>query len=197
MSEQRTRQLREVLDDLGRAADGNGARVTVGEVLETIGKRSFGPLLLVAGLAGMTPVSAVPTVPSLIALMTLLISVQLLFGRETIWVPRFIEKLSVRADRLQKTVKVSRRPVHVVDRLTRPRLAVFTMPWADKLVAGVCALLALCVPPLELLPFVAFVPSLAIFAFGLALVVRDGLLVILALGISSSVMGLLAWNVFA
>ncbi|MCR5879987.1 exopolysaccharide biosynthesis protein [Phenylobacterium sp. J367] len=197
MAELRTRDLQEVLDDLDKAANSNGARVSVGEILDTVGKRSFGPLLLVAGLAGMTPVSAIPTVPSLIAVITLLVAVQLLLGRESVWVPRMIEKLSVRATALRKTVHASQRPVRVVDRLTRPRLAVFTKPWADKLVAAICVLLALCTPPLELLPFVAFFPSLAIFTFGLALVVRDGLLVILALAISASLIGLIVWRLLA
>ena len=197
MAELRTRDLQEVLDDLGRAATENGPRVTVGEILETVGKRSFGPLLLIAGLAGMTPVSAIPTVPSLIALITLLVAVQLLIGRESVWVPRRLQKLSVRADVLRRTVHVSEKPVRIVDRLTRARLAAFTRPWADRLVAAVCVLLAICTPPLELLPFVAFFPSLAIFTFGLALVVRDGLLVLIALSLSCGLIGLILWRVLA
>ena len=42
--------------------------------------------------------------------------------------------------------------------------------------------------------FVAFVPSLAIFAFGLSLVARDGLLVLIALTLSAGVLGLIGWR---
>ena len=42
-------------------------------------------------------------------------------------------------------------------------------PWYRRVVVALaCVQVAICVPPLELLPFVAFVPSLAIFTFGLA-----------------------------
>lgn len=186
--------LEAVLGELQRAAKCNGAKVSVGEIVETFGKRSFGPLLLLTGLLGMTPVAAIPTAPSLIALITVLIAGQLLFGRESIWLPRFLEKLSVKSERVAKAAHVAQRPVHVADRIVRPRLKALTTPVADRVVALACVLVAVCVPPLEFLPFVAFVPSLAIFAFGLGLVARDGLLVLIALSISAAVLGLIGWR---
>ncbi len=186
--------LEAVLGDLQRAAKSNGAKVSVGEIVETFGKRSFGPLLLITGLLGMTPVAAIPSAPSIIALITVLIAGQLLFGRESIWLPRFLEKLSVKAERVAKAARVAKRPVHIADRIVRPRLQPLTTPLADRLVALACVLVAICVPPLEFLPFVAFVPSLAIFVFGLSLVARDGLLVLIALSISAGVLGLIGWR---
>lgn len=48
-------------------------------------------------------------------------------------------------------------------------------------VAAACAiLLSLSVPPLELLPFARTAPMAAIAAFGLALLARDGLLMVIA-----------------
>lgn len=194
MATRAAQDLEALLGQLGKAARSNGAKVTVGEIVETFGTRSFGPLLLLAGLLGMTPVAAVPTAPSIIALITLLISGQLLFGRETIWIPRFLAKLSVKAASLNKAVNVARKPAHVADRVVRPRLKVFTGPVADRVVAAVCVIVALCVPPLELLPFVAFIPSLAIFTFGLGLVARDGLVVLIGLAVSAGALGFLAWK---
>lgn len=43
-----------------------------------------------------------------------------------------------------------------------------------------CIGMAMCVPPLELLPLATTAPMLAIAAFGLALTVRDGVLMIAA-----------------
>jgi hypothetical protein len=196
MSENSPKDLSGLLDELQRAADGGGAKLSVGEILETIGKRSFGPLLLLGGLLGMTPVAAIPSAPTIIAVITLLISVQLLFGRDSVWIPRILEKLSVKAERVRKAVKISRKPARVVDRLVKPRLEPLTRPAADRAVAAVCVLIALCVPPLEFLPFVAFIPSLAIAAIGLGLLARDGLLVLIALLISASVLGLVGWKLF-
>src|SRR5690349_15446002 len=92
--------LEGVLRTLERSAKSNGAKVSVDEIIETVGPRSFGPLLLLCGLLGMTPVSAIPTAPSILALITILIAAQMVFGRQTVWVPRFLGKLSVKAERL-------------------------------------------------------------------------------------------------
>lgn len=186
--------LEDVLSELQQAATKNGAKVSVGEIVEAFGQRSFGPLLLLTGLVGMTPVAAIPTAPSIIALLTILIAIQLLFGRESIWIPRFLQKLAVKSERVQKAVRVARKPVRIADKLVRPRLELLTRPMADRLVALACVLVALTVPPLELLPFAAFLPSLAIFVFGLGLVSRDGVVVLLALLISSGVLGLIGWQ---
>lgn len=194
MSEQTLHDLQAVLGELQKAAKSNGAKVSVEEIVDTFGRRSFGPLLLLAGLLGMTPVAAVPSAPSLIALITVLISSQLLFGRDTIWIPRFLARLSVKAKKVQSAVRISEKPARVVDRVVRPRLIALTRPWADRMAAGVCLLVALCVPPLEFLPFVAFVPSAAIAAFGIGLIARDGLVILVAMLISLGVLGLLAWK---
>jgi hypothetical protein len=142
----------------------------------------------------MTPVSAIPTAPTVLAVITALIAGQMVFGRTTVWIPRFIGKLSVKADRLTKAVKVSRKPAHLVDRVVCPRLLVLTTPLADRLVALACVLVAVCVPPLELVPFAAFVPALAIFTFGVGLVARDGLVVLIALLLSAGALGLIGWR---
>lgn len=188
------KDLEGVLDALRRSAMSNGAKVSVDEIVDTFGRRSFGPLLLLCGLMGMTPVSAIPTAPTILAVIAILIAGQMVFGRTTVWIPRFIGKLSVKAERLTKAVKVSRKPAQVVDRVVCPRVHILTTPLADRLVAGACVLVALCVPPLELVPFAAFVPALAIFTFGIGLVARDGLVVLIALLLSAGALGLIGWR---
>jgi hypothetical protein len=74
----------------------------------------------------------------------------------------------------------------VVDRVIKPRLSFLTGGLANRLVALVVVLIAFAVPPLELVPFAAALPSLAILAFGLGLIARDGLLVTIALLISGT-----------
>ena len=50
-------------------------------------------------------------------------------------------------------------------------------------------LLCCLVPPLELVPFASSAPMLAIAAFGLALMVRDGLLMLAAFTLSLGAVG--------
>jgi hypothetical protein len=184
--------LEDLLDELEDVASTKGPKVSFGEVYHAIGERSFGPLLLIAGLLGMTPVSAVPGAPTALAVVTILVGGQLLVGRRTFWLPKRLLKLSAGADKLKKTVKVARRPAAFVDRLVRPRLVILTGGVADRIVALVCVLVAVAIPPLELLPLVAFIPATAIAAFGLGLIARDGVLILIAFLASVGTLGLLA-----
>lgn len=190
------KDLEGLLNELNEVARKDGPKVSVEELYRAVGERSFGPLLLLAGLLGMTPLSAIPGAPTVLAIVTLLIAAQLLFGRRTLWLPRRLLRLSVPAGKLQATVKVARRPARFVDRVVRPRLAFLTGGIADRIVAAVCVVVALAVPPLELLPFVAFVPATAIAAFGLGLVARDGLLILVAFAASAGTLFLIARQLF-
>lgn len=186
--------LEGLLDELAETAARAGKKVSVEEVYREIGARSFGPLLLTVGLLGMTPVSAVPTAPSILAVIVILIAGQLLIGRKTLWLPRKILKLSVDTGRLTKALEVTRKPARFADRLVRPRLAVLTGGLADRIVALACVVVAATIPPLELVPLMAFVPALAIFAFGLGLVARDGLLILIAFAAAGGALSVIAWR---
>ena len=190
----KTEDLSALIGKLDRASKSNGSQVSVEEIMDAVGRRSFGPLLLLAGLLGMTPVAAVPTAPTMLALITLLVAGQLLFGRKSFWLPGPLLRLSVKAGKVTKAARLAKTPAGIVDRLIRPRLTVLTSPVADRVVAGVCVLIALCVPPLELLPFAAFIPSFAIFVFGLGLIARDGLLILIAMIVSAGALGLLGYG---
>jgi hypothetical protein len=58
------------------------------------------------------------------------------------------------------------------------RLCSLSGDLGTRAAAVCCILLALTVPPLEFLPFVASAPMLAIATFGLAITVRDGILML-------------------
>lgn len=190
MEQSNARDLDDLLGELEEAARTKGRKVSVEEIHELLGERSFGPLLLLAGLLGMTPVSAAPTAPSILALIVILVAGQLLIGRERLWLPRRLLHLSVDAEKLRKSVALARRPARILDRIVRPRLCFMTGRAGQRASALACVLVAATTPPLELLPFVAIVPAAAIAAFGLGLVTRDG--AVLAGAFAASVAALAA-----
>ncbi len=59
--------------------------------------------------------------------------------------------------------------------------------------AAACLLLCLTVPPLELFPFASTAPMAAIALFGLAMTLRDGLVMALAFLASGAAIGVGAW----
>lgn len=170
--------------------------VSVETVWTRIGKRSFGAVLLVPSLIALTPAGGIPSLPSILALIVLLISAQILFGREKLWLPGFLLRRSVSSDRLKKSLGYVHPVARWVDKAIRPRLTILTGNNFSYAIAIVCILLAFAVPPLEPFPF-AGTPIWITFAlFGLALVAQDGILVILAMLTSLSSFYVLWWLLF-
>lgn len=185
--------LQGLLTQLRRTAKAKRPRVELREILEVIGQRAFGPWLLLVGIMGLSPLSVLPLAPSLLAGFTLIVSIQVLAGRKSIWLPEPVLRLAVPAPRLEAAAGRMLGPAKVMDRISRPRLRVLTTPLAHRLVAAACVLVALVTPPLELVPLGAAAPSAALAAFGLGLTSRDGLLVLLSLILSLVAIALTAY----
>lgn len=179
----------DILDKLGELA-GRQDEVSIGDVVEQLGGRSFAPFLLVPALIEMSPVGGIPGVPTFLALIIVLAAGQMLIGRTHLWLPGFIERRSVSADKLCKATGKLRGIAGFLDRWFHNRLPALTRGPAPRIVAALVIVLACTVAPLELLPFASTAPMAAIAAFGLALLVRDGLLIIIAALVALAAFGI-------
>lgn len=188
--------LEQLLDRIDRdAVEGN--RVSLDAILDAVGRRSFGPLLLVAGLVTLAPlVSDIPGVPTLMGIFVLLTSGQLLFRRDHFWLPEWLLKRSLPRSRLCKILKWLRPPARFFDRLLRPRLTVFTRGIGSYAIAIICIAIALTMPVTEVVLFSANIVGLVLTLFGLALVARDGFLALLALLITTIASGFVLYSLF-
>lgn len=185
-----------VNDILDRLADGSrGEEVSIGELTESLGHRSYGPFLIVPALIDISPIGAVPSLPTALAAIIILVSAQIVFGREHLWLPGFVTRRSVSSDRVRRSVDKVRPVARWTDRWFHGRLKGLTKGPFVRGAGLACALLALTVPPLEIVPLATTAPMGAIAMFGLALLVRDGLLMIAAyvLAIASSAAGVWLW----
>lgn len=181
-----------ILDDLERAAT-DADRVSIGDVIEVLGGRGFGPLLLVPALIEITPIGGIPGVPTFLAFIIVMISVQMVFGRDHAWLPGFVERRNVSGDRLAEAVRTLRPVGRRLDRWFHGRLRSFTGPRPRRIAAAASIVLCLTVPPLELLPFASTAPMLAIAMFGLAMTLRDGRLMAAAFAASAAALGAALW----
>ena len=96
--------LEQLLDRLGKAEPGR-PRVSLGMVVEALGGRSFGPLLVLAGLILVSPLSGVPGLSTTMAMLVLIIAVQMLCHREHFWLPQWVLDRSLPRDRLDKALQ--------------------------------------------------------------------------------------------
>ena len=153
------------------------AKVSVDDVVHAVGRRSFGPLLLLAGLITLAPIIGdIPGMPTLMAALVLLTSVQLLLGRETFWLPKWLLSRSLSRNKFDKAIHYMKKPARWVDSLLGVRLAWMTGYIGICVTAVMCLLIALAMPPMEFIPFSANGAGLALTLFGLGLVARDGIM---------------------
>ncbi|MCP1170238.1 exopolysaccharide biosynthesis protein [Limimaricola litoreus] len=182
-----SRAVEDILDRLeqeGRDDD----RATVGDVTGALGDRGFGPFLFVPALIEISPIGGVPGVPTLLALIIALFAVQIVMQRDEMWLPGFLENRSVSGDKLAKSADKLRGIGRWLDRWFHGRLEALTGPKASRIAGIAVLILCLTVPPLELVPFASTAPMAAIAAFGLAMTLRDG--VLMALGFVLSLVAL-------
>ncbi|WP_342658373.1 exopolysaccharide biosynthesis protein [Sphingomonas sp. NY01] len=172
--------ISDILDALDELADKQD-RVSLGDVIEAFGNRSYGPFLLLPALVDISPVGSIPGLPTVLACVILLTAVQMVLGRKHLWLPGLLRNRSVKAETVRKTTKKARKPAGWADRWFHGRLPALTKGPFVRVAAVACILLACTVPPLELLPLATTAPMAAIATFGLALMVRDGLVMIVAI----------------
>lgn len=178
--------IHEIVEDLDELAV-EQHDVSIGDALDMFGGRSYGPFLIIPALLEISPAGAVPGVPSVLAAIVALVALQMLFGREHIWMPRFVEKRSISGKKLHGAIGKLDRVATMLDSLAKGRMKGFARgPWLKAMALAVIAL-AITVPPLELVPFASAGPMLVIALMGLALIVRDGLLMLLSMGAAIAV----------
>lgn len=181
--------LRQLLGRIGNAAR-DSDRVSLRAITEELGSRSFGPLLLLAGLVILTPiVGDIPGVPTLMAMIVLLVAGQLLIGRRHLWLPRWLLDRAVARGKVDKALLWVRRPAQLIDRILRPRLTVFVAGPGVYAIALVCVVIAAATPPMEFVPFTANGAGIALTAFGLALIAKDGLVALVAFLFTAATLG--------
>lgn len=187
--------LTQLLNQIEEAANKKEEEVSLDEILDKIGRRSFGPLLLIAGLVTIAPIIGdIPGVPTVMGIFVLLIGGQLLFQYDHFWLPQWLLEQSVHKDNIKKGLKWSRSPARFLDRWLRPRITIFIHGAAIYTIAVVCITIAAMMPIMEVIPFSATIAGIALTAFGLALITRDGLMALLAFLFSAGTFGLLIYN---
>lgn len=168
----------DVVDGIERIAEAED-EVSIDDLLGEFGDRSFAPLMLILALIGVSPVGAIPSVPTIIALCIALIAAQMAWGRKHVWLPGFITRRGVGSDRLTKGADTLDTIAQVLDRIAKGRLKSLASGPARRVVAGLIVVLCLALPVLELVPFAAAAPFLAIAILSLAMMVRDGLVLLI------------------
>jgi hypothetical protein len=191
------RSVAELLDRIDAAARQHEP-TSLGDVLDMVGNRSFGPLLLLAGLVMLAPVVGdIPGVPVMMGLLVILATGQLLAGRDHFWLPGWLLRRSVSHDKIRTGVRWLRPVGRFLDRWTRSRLTRLTRGAGLMVGGAACTVVAAATPLMEVVPFSANVAGIAITAYGLAVIASDGVVALLAIAFSAGTFTLLVRHVLS
>lgn len=181
MAQAQTHGLSDVLDQLEETA--HGESIAVQEVVEKLGRHAFASLMLVFSLISLSPASGIPGVTTIVAAIVFILAVQMVAGRQCLWLPRFITRRQLSTAKLCKGVGWLRRPVQAVEKLSRPRLRILLhRPWIYLPLVLILGL-TLLMPVMEVVPTSGSIASGVIALFAAGLLTRDGVFVLISLAL--------------
>ncbi len=192
--EDEVHDLQGVLDRVESAAD-DESKVSIGDVMDRLGRHSFAPMLLLPGLIMVAPVVGdIPGVPVMMGLIVILGSIQVVMKRDHFWIPSWLENRKVNSSKVSKTIGWLRKPAQFLDRWSKERYTSLVDHAGIYVIAAVCIVIATATPIMEVVPMSANVAGAAITSFGLAILARDGLIAMLAIAFSLLTAGLLVYQ---
>lgn len=150
-------------------------RVSVREILEAFGTRSFLPVLMVPALLVLSPLSGIPLMSTACGLTIAAIAGQMVAGRDHLWLPEVVTRRSFEGNQAQRAVRRLHGLAAWLDRHARGRLDPLLRWPGRKTIQSLCMLCGVAMPFLELVPFSSSILGGAVLLLATALLTRDGL----------------------
>lgn len=156
-------------------------KVPVEDIVEQVETSGFGPMLMIPALIIILPTGAIPGVPDVCNIIIALMAAQLVFGRHTPWLPKWIKDLKISGSKVSKAMKKVQPALRKIDNWSRQRLTGLTSHTAQRYIASlivITSVLSIGVGVIPYVPALLALPTL-FFAFGMTL--RDGVIILLGL----------------
>mgnify|MGYP001378677843 CR=1 FL=1 len=152
-----------------------------GVVLARLEKSSFGLIALVLCLPFLQPVPLGP-VAGLCSAVLCALGWQMLRGRSVPWLPARLHRLELSARSWRRLLAVCRTLASLLKRFIRGRLTGWTDGAQGTRLAGglICSGALLLFLPIPIAPFTNSLPALGIICAAVALLERDGLMILLS-----------------
>jgi hypothetical protein len=147
-------------------------KVTLGEIIDSFGRRAFGALLFVLAIPNLLPLP--PGSSTILGAPLMLISPQMVIGFQTLWLPRFLDDRQMSRAELARAFGKLLPWLERIEQVSGPRLVFMFGPVGDRLIGLICTLLSfvLILP----IPLGNLLPALTIAVLAFSMVQRDGLL---------------------
>lgn len=176
----------DIVSRLEQVSDRDEVRLR--ELIESCGTASFVPALLVPALLVVSPLSGIPLVSSICGITIALISGQMLWRRDHLWLPDFVMNRQLPGQKLRAAFERMQRIAAFLDRHTRDDRFHQLVGRGGRMVPqSLCVIAGALMPVLELVPFTSSILGTAVLCFSVALLTRDGLFVVFGMAIMATV----------
>jgi hypothetical protein len=152
--------------------DFQGERVTVGELMAVLNNRAFGLIMLALALPNAVPAPWIPGVSTAFGIPVAFFAAQIMLGRRTPWMPRFVRRRSFGREAFARAVHRGLPLVERLERVLRPRWPALTSPAFERPLGLLCFVFALVLA--APIPFGNLLPALSICIISLGLLEKDG-----------------------
>ena len=153
------------------------SRVTIKHLLHGLRHRGFALLMLVLVLPNCVPVPIPPGGSTILSVPLLFIAIQMIWGRNSPWMPEWLTKKSMEQRTIDKIIKIATPRLRWVEKFLHPRFN-FTSSKAGERFIG-CIWLIFAISIAVPLPMTNFIPGIGTLIMALGMLGRDGIVVII------------------
>lgn len=161
-------------EDLSAAIEASNAKnIRLGEIVDATGDKSFGLILLILALPSALPIPATG-VSTPLGIAMFFVGVQMIWGRKSLWLPKFVRRLRVPMKTARQMMKGLFKVLGFFENFVRPRF-LWIHGRAGHIYYGLLVALLSTVMQAPI-PLTNTLPAATIFLMALALTEDDGLL---------------------
>jgi len=162
--------------------------ISLAQIVDRLGDQARGVLMVLFAIPNCLP--GIPGTSAITGLPLVFLTLQMALNIKP-WLPGFIGRRTIPRARLKDALERSAPSLRRVEKLVHPRLTVLTSDTAERLVGVLGLVMALTI--MMPIPLGNMLPAIAIIAFSLGFIGRDGAWVLVGIFLS----GMSAFLVFA
>lgn len=155
------------------------SRISLDDMLHGLRHRGFAVLMLVLVLPNCVPVPIPPGGSTLFSIPLLFIAVQMLFGKHSPWMPKWLRAKSLEQKTIDKIVRIAAPRLRWVEKFLHVRWNFTASKNGERFIGFIWLLFAIsiAVP----LPMTNFLPGVGTLVMALGMLGRDGVVVIVGI----------------
>lgn len=150
--------------------------VTFGELMHTLHERGFGLLMAVFVLPNCVPVPIPPGMSTVFSLPLLFLSIQMVVGLDSPWLPEWLKRKRIKRSTLAKMVEFVAPKLKRLEKVMHPRLSFASSNYGERVIGIFWLIFAISIA----VPMIMtnFVPGIGILIMSMGLLARDGVTII-------------------